>query len=50
MMNGFNSQGIVDTDPFSLEDAELAAEDYLTLFDEALEISEIMIFSNHTYL
>jgi hypothetical protein len=50
MMNGFNSQGFVDTDPISLKDAESAAEEYLSLYSENLEISEIMIFTNHAYV
>lgn len=49
MMNGFNSQGIIDTDPITVEDAELAVEGYLNLFEEELTIGEIMIFSNHAY-
>jgi hypothetical protein len=50
MMNGFNSQGVLNADPVSLDDAEFAVEEYLSLFDEDLEISEIMIFSNHAYV
>ena len=50
MMNGFNSNGFVDTDPISLEDAESAAKEYLSLYSENLKISEIMIFSNHAYV
>ena len=48
--NGFNSQGFGDTDPISIEDAESATEDYLSIYDDQLEISEIMIFSNHAYV
>ncbi|MCB2160485.1 hypothetical protein KQH40_00195 [bacterium] len=50
MMDGFNSQGFVDTNPIPIEDAKSAVEDYLSLFDEDLDISEIMIFSNHAYV
>lgn len=50
MMSGFNSQGVLNAEPVSLEDAESAAKKYLSLFEEDLSLSEIMIFSNHAYV
>ncbi len=46
MMPAPYSQILLDPEPLAITDAKSAVRNYLRLFDEDLEIQEIIIFSN----
>lgn len=49
MMDGYNPR-INTSDPITLDEAEKAADEYISQFGGDLSISEVMIFDNHAYV